>query len=259
MDEAMTEGTDHMDCARFEDIVHELDRPGTRGAELRDVALNHAESCESCGALLTETESLDFALLKLADESQRIATPARIEAGLLQEFRRTKAISSTRRVQRQIAAIGVAATLFLALGISLRHRAETSRTAGVSQVAASIPATRPVSGTSSATSTSTSGATDAGSGQQAQGQLHAVAGTTQAASASDGAEVAQDFTPLPYSDDLSMEEGGAVVRVILSRAALASFGVPITAADSSEQISADLLVSADGTPEAIRLVSQNVN
>ncbi len=247
----MMEGTNQMDCAQFEDIVHELDRPGTRGAQLRDVALSHAESCESCGALLTETESLDFALLKLADESQRVATPARMEAGLLQEFRRVNAVSSKRRLQTQIAVIGVAAALFLALGLSLRHRAETSRTASVAQVAAITPATHPVD--------DTSGTASAGSGLQPQGQLGASPETAEVADDSGGTEVAQDFTPLPYSDDPSMQEGGAVVRVILSRAALASFGVPIADTQNSEQISADLLVSPDGTPEAIRLVSQNVN
>ena len=51
--------------------------------------------------------------------------------------------------------------------------------------------------------------------------------------------MAQDFTPLPYADDPSMMEGGAVVRVILSRSALASFGVPIADTENSEQIPAD--------------------
>ena len=45
-----------------------------------------------------------------------------------------------------------------------------------------------------------------------------------------------------------MMEGGSVVRVILSRSALASFGVPLSDIESREQIPADLVVSADGTP-----------
>lgn len=240
----------HMDCAQFEGIVDELDRPGTRGAQLREIALNHAESCVRCAVLLSETESLDFALVKLAFESERIVVPSRVEAALLQEFRRTKAVSANRRVQRRIAAIGVAAALFLTLGLSLRHRAVTSTTEGVTQTDTNVPASR---------SNGEGNAIATGSRPKTQGQPDVSPETAAVADDSDGTEVAQEFTPLPYADDQSMQEGGAVVRVILSRAALASFGMPVTDAGNWEQIPADLVVSSDGTPEAIRLVSQNVN
>jgi len=76
----------------------------------------------------------------------------------------------------------------------------------------------------------------------------------------DDSEVAASFIPLPYADDPQGLEGGAVVRVELSGPALASLGMPVTLAGSSESVPADLLVSNDGTPQAIRLVSQeNVN
>ena len=41
----MNEEVNHMDCAQFEEIVHDLERPGTEGFVLRDSALAHAESC----------------------------------------------------------------------------------------------------------------------------------------------------------------------------------------------------------------------
>jgi hypothetical protein len=44
--------------------------------------------------------------------------------------------------------------------------------------------------------------------------------------------------------------------VELSGPALMSMGMPATFAGSSERVPVDLLVSADGTPQAIRLVSQ---
>ena len=50
-----------------------------------------------------------------------------------------------------------------------------------------------------------------------------------------------------------------MVRVILSRSALASLGMPLSGVENREQIPADLVVSADGTPEAIRFVAQNVD
>jgi hypothetical protein len=52
-------------------------------------------------------------------------------------------------------------------------------------------------------------------------------------------------------------EDDAVVRVVLSRSALASLGLPVAETDGGETVSADLRVSEDGTPQAIRLVSQD--
>lgn len=63
---------------------------------------------------------------------------------------------------------------------------------------------------------------------------------------------------LPYADFPENLEGGAIVRMNLSRAALASFGLPVSDVGDAEPIPADVIVSADGTPQAVRLVSQNV-
>jgi hypothetical protein len=246
----MTEDRNYMKCAEFEEIVHELDRPGTKGAELREEALIHAESCGHCAVLLTETESLDFALTRIANEADRSAS-SRVETALLQEFRRAKGKSAQRRMQWRMAVIGVAAALFLVLGLSLQRFYAPSRDPG----AASQP------------NSPKSAAEDSGSGAPAektvQDSIQSKSKTPQiAAQASDEldeTEVAQNFTPLPYADDPSMMEGGSVVRVILTRSALASFGMPLTGVENAEQIPADLVVSADGTPEAIRLVAQNVN
>jgi hypothetical protein len=62
----MNEEANRMDCAQFEEIVHDLDRRGTQGMALREIALVHAESCSGCAKLMTQTESLDFALQSLA-------------------------------------------------------------------------------------------------------------------------------------------------------------------------------------------------
>jgi hypothetical protein len=239
----MTKDRNIMDCAQFQEIVHELDRPETRGPELREAALIHAESCGRCAVLLTEAESLDFALVRIASESDRTTAPARLEGTLLQEFKRSKARTSRRFAGWQVAAIGIAAALFLALGISLRHR--TTLPVGAEQAAVNVsgPGTGGAAGEAAAT---------------VQAPIVAAGGTEATAGDSDETELAQDFTPLPYADDPSMIEGGAVVRVVLSRTALASLGVSTEGMENSEQIPADLVVSPDGTPEAIRLVSQNV-
>jgi len=240
-----------MKCAEFEEILHELDRPGTKGNELREEALIHAESCGNCGVLLTETESLDFAMKRIANGADGENAPSRVETALLQEFRRVKDKSAHKRMQWRIAVIGVAAALFLVLGLSVqRHYAPSREIGGASSAniaknptqgsALDAPAQKTIKHNTENT--------------PAAAQVRA-----QANNQLDEPEIAENFTPLPYADDDSMMEGGSVVRVILSRSALASFGVSLSGVENREQIPADLVVSADGTPEAIRLVAQNVD
>lgn len=240
-----------MKCAEFEEIVHELDRPGTKGNELREEALNHAESCGQCGVLLTEIESLDFALNRIANGTEGESASPHVENILLQEFRLIKGKSAQKRMQWRIAFIGVAAALFLVLGLSLQHLY-----APRDGVVGSSP-------TNVAKNPSEGSTLDVPPQKTIERNNEAKAAAPEvAAQANDDlneTEIAENFTPLPYADDDSMMEGGSVVRVILSQAALASFGVSLSGVENREQIPADLVVSADGTPEAIRLVAQNEN
>lgn len=216
-----------MNCIQFEEMVHDLDRPGTRGAEMRESALAHAETCGHCAQLLTEVESLDMAMRAMASRDAAMQTPQAIEAVLVQKFRDAKAASPRRRVTRQIAAFGIAAAAVLAFGIGLHRFAPRSNngTANVTQT------NGPVSASNEGTQ------------------------MTPTATQSDSDAMAS-FIPLPYADDPQGLEGGAVVRVELSGQALVSLGMPVALAGSSGTVSADLLVSNDGTPQAIRLVSQ---
>jgi hypothetical protein len=226
-----------MNCGEFEELVQDLDRPGTQGLELRERALLHAEFCSRCALLVTGNESLDFGLHALAlEDAERKAAP-NVEAAVLREFRRGRVNEASRTIRWQFAAIGVAAMALLAVGITLRHQAETNlhgATAGTSGAVA------PIAGKSSAASGM--------SGDAAAGEFASSAG-------GDDSENATAFVPLPYADDLSAD-GGAVVRVMLSRSALTSLGLPEAEMGGAERIRADLVISDDGTPQAIRLVSQ---
>jgi hypothetical protein len=226
-----------MDCVEFKEVYHDLDRPGTSGFRFREHALAHAESCAGCGRLLTDGEALDFALRNLALHSAGREAPRRVEAALLREFQVWKLAGSRRRIHRQLAALGAAAAILLALGLGVRHRI----------------ASRPAAATQRAANTAKVAGADA-SGM--------AAGHEQAASEPDEDKYAREFVPVPYADDPAALEGGAIVRVILPRSALPSFGLPIIDGDGTDRVFADLLVSEDGTPQAIRLVSDanpNVN
>lgn len=211
-----------MRCMEFEEIVHDLDRPGTHGMALREKALAHAEACARCAQLLTETESLDQALHAIATKEGEQEAPVWVESALLREFRYAKVTAGSPNLGRHVVALGIAAAVLLAAGISLHRFAPSTK--------GNVP----------------------GQNMQANGS----AAATASQSAPGAAESASDFIALPYADDPDGSEGGTVVRVELSGPALASLGMPVSLAGSSGSISADLLVSDDGTPQAIRLVSQ---
>jgi hypothetical protein len=211
-----------MNCMEFEEIVHDLDRPGTHGVALRERALAHAESCARCAQLLTETESLDQALHAIATTEGEQEAPAWVESALVREFRVHKSVATRSRFGRHVAAFGIAAAVLLVAGVSLLRL---------------HPAVKaPVDGQNN--------------------QPNVSVAATPNPSLQSAVESPSGFIALPYADDPDGSEGGTVVRVELSGPALASLGMPVSLASSSGSIPADLLVSDDGTPQAIRLVSQ---
>jgi hypothetical protein len=261
-----------MDCAEFRGVLHELDRPGTSGAASLDGAMEHAESCGDCGVLLVEEESLGFALRKVAQESARMPAAARVEAALLKEFRQarpeTVAVMPARRNMRWgMAALGIAAAVLLVLGTVIYERNLTQTpVAGTTRIAASAShpetnggldpkranAPEAVAENPGANVTQVSGAVNAVSATGVSGAKRATA-----AGDAEPVEYATAFVPLPYADDPSALEGGSVVRVTLARSALESYGLAAEGMAAGDRVTADMIVSEDGRPQAIRLVAQD--
>ncbi|MGA7854780.1 MAG: hypothetical protein WCA15_15745 [Candidatus Acidiferrales bacterium] len=242
-----------MDCSQFAEALHELDRPGTPGAAVREGALAHAETCSDCGALVTEAESLDFALGQISQQASDLQAPPKIEATLLREFRREKSQAASRRLRLQLAVVGIAAAILLVLGLSF-HRPQPVAPGKTPSVSASTVAPVPSRLGSRERSAPTIPA-NATTIEPKATRSRATADKT-AAPDSGPTEYATAYVPLPYAYDPSDLEGGAVVRVVLPRAALISYGLPVEAMGVSDQVTADMVVSEDGTPQAIRLVAQ---
>jgi hypothetical protein len=236
-----------MNCEQFAASVDDLDRgldgdldgASTRGREVREMALTHAESCSRCARLMNDVESLDFSLQRIAAQDAMLQAPPRVEAALLQELRAQKAVTSRKKGQWRMAAVGIAAMVLLTMGVAARHVLMKGADTGTAEIAG-LPAS------------------SAGSQKGASANVSATAAT-------EGTEVAENvstdsadstaFVALPYATDPGTLDGGTVVRVELSRAALASMGMPVTDAGSYDRIPADIMLSEDGAPQAIRLVS----
>ena len=126
-----------MNCLKFREVLHELDRPGTRGAAAFDNAMAHAEVCGDCGVLVEE-ESLGFALQKIAQETTRMPGASRVEAELLKAFRQELKPASLETIPMRpgirwgVIALGIAAAMLLVLGtvIYQRNLAKSARCSG---------------------------------------------------------------------------------------------------------------------------------
>jgi hypothetical protein len=66
-----------------------------------------------------------------------------------------------------------------------------------------------------------------------------------------------DYLPLTYLAGATAMESGTVVRLELSRAALISLGVPLSAERTDETFKADVVIGDDGVARAIRLVGND--
>lgn len=251
-----------MNCAEFDEIVHELDRKSRGGSDRAEggpneseAALVHAESCSRCARTLTEVEGMNFALRSMASHAAGAMAPPRLEATLLREFRRQAAYgkqvgrsgraSVVHQPHRWYAAVAaIAATALVAVGLLFFR----------SRITPPPPDTG--SAATGATTAQTAGIEKKPLPMEQEVVVPSVPRARASTSDTTETEDAAAFYALPYADDSALIEGGAVIRVTVPRSALASWGLPVAGLATGEQIPADLVVSADGTPQAIRLVSQ---
>ena len=226
-----------MNCADFENIVHELAREDaceTLGDAATVMARFHAETCGPCAARLAEARTLAQTLKNAAEDSARVEAPEQLEASLSAAFREYhRGLERTRFRARQSRlrwaewmALGTAAAVLLAVGAWNFSR---GRVDGVKKI-----------GSVTANSTGASASE--------------VAQTGPIVETATGEDATSDFVPVPYGEDLSPDDSGLVVRVSMTRSALGSLGYPVDELDAGDVIQADLLVGEDGLPRAVRLV-----
>jgi hypothetical protein len=218
-----------MDCVEFRNVMQDLAREEMPDNTALNEALMHAESCHACDALLRDAEQLTTDLRALAAQHKFEVAPARVEAALVGAFRQRHSPVLGMRKAGGWLAVSTAGLVAAALLLFF----VTRDPAGGSPAEPSAPQAAPRQSSPSPS-------------PREMWVEYATEGETPE-------EAAAAFIPLAATFDPSWIEGGAIVRVVLSRSALESFGVPVNAGGNGEMI-ADMVVSNDGTPEAIRVV-----
>ncbi len=238
-----------MNCQEFETVVHDL-AGATDHLSPCQSGLAHAQACARCAALLLEALALRADLRSLAVSDSTKQAPVHVEAALRHAFQRSRnrvvRSNSLRRVTTLGAAVAAAAFVLFVIVMSGRHGLNTPQ--ATKQRSTAVAALAPP-----LVEPSISGATSAQPPPGLRGSRPESVRERRPPTAT-GAEWATDFMPLTDSDDPTLLESGSLVRVILPRSALASFGLPVNPDQDEGSISADLVVDEAGMLRAIRLV-----
>lgn len=254
-----------MNCQSFENIIDDVAREQLIEAGARAGALRHSEECESCAQKLADERKLTLGLRALAHDMQAVEAPARLETELLAAFSERK-LSRRPRSLRWGFLSAAAAVLLLGFGIGIASwNWSGSSQLQVAKSDDAIPAVTEPLGFAPAPAVSPFPTME---GQQARKPVAGRKptpyvkprrGREQPAVNAIPApvvntEVATDFMPIGYVNSLSLQDGGAVVRVELPRSTIVSMGFAVNMDRYGERVKADVLMGADGLARAIRFV-----
>ena len=277
-----------MSCRNYEMILTEAARGQMLDARAKGEALAHAETCACCAARLADEKSLSAGLRSLSADTAAAQTPARVEAVLLEAFRRRSAFvpiaapvrAGMPRWSRWAAAAAAAVLVVSALAAMRLLPAGTRQTASQgSRIAepslTAFPSWWKDERIADEPERRLAGIRDEQNQRLAPGSqvprslrdgqrglVHDVGfnrgrtagGVRPEAVVSPDEEIATDFMPLTYDGSFAQIDDGQLVRVELPRSALRSFGLPVSAERGGERVKADVLLGHDGVARAIRFV-----
>ena len=206
-----------MNCEEFANLAPDLDAPANHPDTI--AAREHLRTCPVCAAFYESSARLSVELRDLGMETSEAATPSRVEMRLRQEFR-TRHKTEKNHGRAVVAGwLLAAATLLLVAGsLFFWHRPGQMafHPPGQSQL---VPA--------------------ADSGPELGGTLIAE---------NDGDEFALIPGALP-----GLQDETSVVRVQMQRGSLSALGLTVNEERASDVVEVDLLLGADGQPQAYRL------
>jgi predicted anti-sigma-YlaC factor YlaD len=214
-----------MNCEEFsiERLYRDLDLDGVDSA----AAFEHLRKCPHCAALYESSLALRADLHELGQLTSAAATPSRVEMRLRQEFRTRHTTEKSRGRVVVASWLLAAATLVLVAASLVVWR----RHGGANTAQTQNPSTRPATLRSVAT------------GPELGGTLIAE---------NDGDEFALIPGAMP-----GMLDDTAVVRVQMERGSLGALGLSVNEEHANDVVQVDLLLGADGQPQAYRLPQSN--
>lgn len=264
-----------MNCKDFNTIIDDLADDKPMSATVRDAGVSHAALCSDCAAKLAYARSV-AGCLRAAARAESEQAPINVKQNLLASFAefqkpesttaRVVNISSRRRRRSWIAAAAaVAAVILLAIGLSIwiQPQDDLRAIAPNIQVASPISDSKndskndPTAGSSPVTKNSSDRESELNakpSGLPRKLKRSTIESERSAQKSETVARNTGHYLPLTYLAKGTEIDSGTVVRVELSRAALASFGFGGGVESSAESVRADVILGDDGVVRAIRLV-----
>lgn len=263
-----------MTCSRYDDLLADLAFGAPEGSAAYDDVSTHAATCDRCASRLQVERALAKSLRDVAAADEGVGASPAARVAVLAAFRASagEAPSPTSRRGSWIAALAVAATIAVAAasaallatrntldapasspGIAATPATQDRREIDIPLPPASLPAPR------------SSVAATRRIAPRRQPVTRAVVASAQPKSAGTSptpetaavAEVTTEYIPLTYVSADTASQSGHVVRVSVSRAALATFGLRSageTRASTTDTVKADVIVGDDGVALAIRFV-----
>ena len=261
-----------MNCQDFETVVRDLayEQTATRMTGELKAAADHVEGCRTCELKLQDERELRRRLAIVASANSEPSSL--IEAALVQAYRQTLADSENAAVVsspasfRRSAWFAIAAALLIVLGVVvLRTKLAPKPVAVEITPAASIAENPTRSGNPDVNAPSTVGRDEPKRNlppRAARRVNHRSVKPARTDSTPQVAvtvqqtepEIASQFIALGAVGPMSFQDGGQIVRVEVSRLAMASFGLPVNMDRSGERVTAEVLLSADGFARAIRFI-----
>jgi hypothetical protein len=262
-----------MNCQTFENIIDDLAREQLIETNARQEALRHTEECSACAVRLVDERAITVGLRALAEDMQAVEAPAQIQAELLAAFQHRQVVQLAPRARRWTY---LAAAAVLLMGVAIGLAAWNWNSNGVQRAENPVPTLiRPGETQPSGLPVTANGGGSKGKLETAPSEVTVSAGTyrrtgnarrrnarqtTSVGAANNldnsaaNVEVATDFMPIGYVNSQSLQDGGSVVRVELSRSTIVSMGFAVNMDRYGERVKADVLMGADGLARAIRFV-----
>ena len=238
-----------MTCNEFEEMGLDAERDASLTEAQRAAAAFHAASCPRCAALRDSWEAKGLELRSLAQATDALGAPARVEMRLRQQFRTQYHTPKARRAA-VVTAWALAATAVLAGAVSwITWQKNLTNQAAIPAQSPRPTAVPPPIAHESVTARSETPAQpsrDVPLSLRRAAAKHAGSAQLVADNGLSG------FTLLPGVFPLDSDYS-EILRVRMQRATLASFGLPVNEERAGEWIRVDLLVGNDGLPEAVRL------